>query len=79
LCWRRISWRENREKTRQTGSLCYGIALAPGWAIRRPAPDFLRGIEREVRGLVLNNLFTLVQTLLNYVLGLVGGVLPIGL
>jgi hypothetical protein len=31
------------------------------------------------RGLVLNSLFTLVQTLLNYILSLAGGVLPIGL
>jgi hypothetical protein len=42
------------------------------------------GLSREdragvERGLVLNNLFTLVQTLLNYVLGLVGGVLPLNI
>jgi hypothetical protein len=49
---------------------------------RRPTasigrPGGLSGVK--ARDDVLNNLFTLVQTLLSYVLSLTAGVLPIGL
>jgi hypothetical protein len=71
-------------RDRENGVLIEGFSVAlhlPVGAGVPPAsighPGGWAGVKE--RDYVLNNLFSLVQALLNYVLSLTGGVLPIGL